>query len=159
MASRIKEPVSNCIHGRLKDFCQLKLPENNKFSIPNIEKQTVLKYLSNLGVSKATGTDNIGPRLLRLAAPYIAEDIAFICYHSIKNSTFPNQWKMAKFSPLYKNAPYDDVNNYRPISILPVLSKVLEKHVHDCLSNFLHEHCLLHKTQSGLDHTTLVELL
>ena len=149
VASRIKEPVSNCNHSMLKDFCQGKLPENTKFSIPNIEKQTVLKYLSNLDVSKATGTDNIGPRLLRLAAPYIAEDIAFICNHSINNSTFPNQWKMAKVSPLYKSGPHDDVNNYRPISILPVLSKVLEKHVHDCLSNFLREHCLLHKTQSG----------
>ena len=42
-------------------------------------------------------------------------------------------------SPLYKNGPQDDVNNYRPISILPVLSKVIEKH----------ENNLLHKTQSG----------
>ena len=42
-----------------------------------------------------------------------------------------------------------DVNNYRPISILPVLSKILEKHVHDSLMEFLNSHELLHKTQSG----------
>ena len=57
--------------------------------------------------------------------------------------------KEAKVAPLYKNGPHEDVNNYRPISILPVLSKVLEKHVHESLSNFLHHYKLLHKTQSG----------
>ena len=149
VASRIKEPVTNSNHDKLKDFCRDRLPENTKFSIPNIEKQTIIAYLSHLDVSKATGTDNIGPRLLKLAAPHIADNVAFICNHSISNSTFPNKWKTAKVSPLYKNGPRDDVNNCRPISILPILSKVLEKHVHDCLSNFLHEHQLLHKTQSG----------
>ena len=98
---------------------------------------------------KATDTDSIGPRLLKFAAPYIADDITYICNHSINSSTFPSKWKEAKVSPLHKNGPHDDVNNYRPISILPVLSKVLEKHVHDCLSAYLNEHNLLHKTQSG----------
>ena len=149
VASRIKEPVTGSNHDKLKEFCQSKLPENAKFSISTIDKHKVLKYLSNIDVSKATGTDNIGPRLIKLAAPYIADDITFICNHSINNSTFPNKWKEAKVSPLYKNGSHDDVNNYRPISILPILSKVLEKHVHDCLSNFLHEYNLLHKTQSG----------
>ncbi|MEW8547257.1 MAG: reverse transcriptase family protein [Candidatus Thiodiazotropha sp.] len=149
VASRIKEPVTNSNHARLKEFCQSKLPANAKFSISAIDKHKVLKYLSNIDVSKATGTDTIGPRLIKLAAPYIADDISFICNHSIKNSIFPNKWKEAKVSPLYKNGSHDDVNNYRPISILPILSKVLEKHVHECLSNFLHEHNLLHKTQSG----------
>ena len=68
--------------------------------------------------------------------------------NSITKSVFPSKWKEAKVAPLYKNGPHEDVNNYRPISILPVLSKVLEKHVHEILSNFLH-HELLHKTQSG----------
>ena len=68
--------------------------------------------------------------------------------NSITKSVFPSKWKEAKVAPLYKNGPHEDVNNYRPISILPVLSKVLEKHVHESLSNFLH-HELLHKTQSG----------
>ena len=88
-------------------------------------------------VSKATGTDNIGPRLLKISAPHIADDITFICKHSIRNSSFPNKWKEAKVSPLHKNGPLEDVNNYRPISILPVLSKVLEKHVHDSFSYYL----------------------
>ena len=63
--------------------------------------------------------------------------------------TFPKNRKKPRFPPFHKNGPHDDVNNYRPISILPVLSKVLEKHAHDCLSAYLNENNLLHKTQSG----------
>ena len=139
----------NSSHDKLSDFCNSKLPENTKFNINNIEKDKVLKHLSTMDSSKATGTDSTGPRLLKFAAPYIADDITYICNHSINKGTFPSKWKEAKVSPLHKNGPHDDVNNYRPISILPVLSKVLEKHVHDCLSSYLHEHNLLHKTQSG----------
>ena len=149
VAAKIKEPVSNASHEKLRNFCKSKLSENTTFSISPIEKEKVLKLLSTMDSSKATGTDNIGPRLLKVAAPYISNDITHICNQSIRKSTFPRKWKEAKISPLHKNGPHDDVNNYRPISILPVLSKVLEKHVHDCLSAYLNEHNLLHKTQSG----------
>ena len=149
VAGKIKEPVTHSNHDKLKDFCNSRLPDNIKFSISNIEKDQVLNYLSTMDSCKATGTDNIGPRLLKFAAPYIAGDISYICNHSINSSTFPRKWKEANVSPLHKNGPHDDVNNYRPISILPVLSKVLEKHVHDCLPAYLKEYNLLHKTQSG----------
>ena len=149
IAAKLKEPIASSNHDKLKDFCKSKLPENTKFIINNIEKDKVLYQLTTLDSSKATGIDGIGPRLLKLAAPYIADDIAYICNQSINKSTFPNKWKEAKVSPLHKSGTHDDINNYRPISILPVLSKILEKHVHDCLSAYLHEHSLLHKTQSG----------
>ena len=91
----------------------------------------------------------IGPRLLKHAAPFIADEVTFICNHSINNSFFPSRWKEAKVTPLHKDGPHEEVNNYRPISILPVMSKILEKHVHDSLADFLHHFKLLHKTQSG----------
>ena len=149
IASKLKEPVSNTNHDKLKEFCQAKLPADAKFVIPLIQKEKVLKFLSSIDISKATGTDMIGPRLLKVSAPYIADEVTFICNHSITNSVFPSKWKEAKVTPLHKNGPHEEVNNYRPISILPVLSKVLEKHVHESLSDFLHEYNLLHKTQSG----------
>ena len=149
IANKVKEPVTNTNHEKLRQFCQSKLPTNTKFVIPNIEREKVMKFLSNIDTTKSTGTDNIGPRLLKLAAPHIVDDITFICNHSIKNSVFPSKWKEAKVVPLRKNGPQEEVNNYRPISILPVMSKILEKHVHDSLYSFLHEFDLLHKTQSG----------
>ena len=149
VASKLKEPVTNTNHIKLKEFCQTKLPADAKFVIPSLQKEKVLKFLSNIDINKATGIDMIGPRLLKVAVPYIADEITYICNHSITNFVFPNKWKEAKVTPLHKNGPHKEVNNYRPISILPVLSKVLEKHVHESLSDFLHEYNLLHKTQSG----------
>ena len=81
----------------------------------------------NIDITKATGSDNIGARLLKLAAPFISDSLMYICNQSILNSTFPDKWKEGKVRPLYKNGPKDDTNNYRPISILPVMSKMLEK--------------------------------
>lgn len=53
-------------------------------------------------LNKATGTDSMGPRLLKIAAPYIADVITYICNHSIETSNFPRKWKEAKVSPLHK---------------------------------------------------------
>ena len=53
-------------------------------------------------------------------------------------------------TPLFKSGTKEEFNNYRPISILPVLSKILEKHIHDSLMEFLNYFDLLHATQSGL---------
>ena len=149
IASKLKEPVLNTNHDKLREFCQGKLSPDTKFVIPAISKEKVSKFLTNIDINKATGTDMIGPRLLKLAAPFITDEITFICNHSITNSVFPSKWKEAKVAPLHKNGPHEEVNNYRPISILPVLSKVIEKHVHESLSDFLNQHELLHKTQSG----------
>ena len=149
VASNLKEPITPSYHDKLEDFCKSQISENTAFTIPNIEKNKVLKYLLNVDIKKATGTDNIGARLLKLAAPYIAEDITFICNKSISSSCFPDKWKEAKVSPLHKSGPHEDLNNYRPISVLPVLSKVLERHVSDSLTKYLNENELLHRTQSG----------
>ena len=148
-ASKLKEPINPSNHDKLKEFCNGKISNDTTFEIPSVNKEKVLKYLSNVDISKATGTDNIGPRLLKLAAPCIAEGITFICNSSIRSSCFPDKWKEAKVSPLHKSGPLEEINNYRPISILPVLSKVLERHVSDSLTMYLNENDLLHKTQSG----------
>ena len=75
---KIKEPINPSNHDKLKDFCKSKISQDTTFAIPAVEKEKVLKYLSNMDISKATGTDSIGARSLKLAAPCTAEDITFI---------------------------------------------------------------------------------
>ena len=147
IVSKIKEPVSHSNHDKLKDFCQHMLSEGTRFEISCIDMVNVRKYLSNIDVTKATGTDN-RPHLLKLAALYIASEITYTCNKSISTSSFPNKWQETKVPPLHKQGPSDDINNYRPISILPVLSKILERHVSDCLLYYLNKNNL-HITQSG----------
>ena len=149
VASKLKEPVEKCNFEKLKDFCNSKVSDGVQFNIPEVTRDKVLKFLSNIDISKATGCDQIGPRLLKIAAPFIVDSITYICNLSIKNSFFPDKWKVGKVTPLHKSGSKDDVNNFRPISVLPILSKILEKHVHDSLMDFLINHSLLHETQSG----------
>ena len=164
VASNLKEPVINSDFNKLKDFCNSKVPKDVHFDIPAISRDKVLKYLSQIDVSKATGCDQIGPRLLKTAAPYIVDSITYICNQSIQDGVFPEKWKVGKVTPLHKNGSKEDVNNFRPISVLPVLSKILEKHVHDSVIDFLTSYNLLHKTQSGFRpahscETTLLSMI
>ena len=124
IAFKLEEPVTSSNHEKLREFCEAKLPAETKFTIPKIQKEKVSKFLSNIDINKATVM--IGSRLLKIAAPFITDEITYICNHSITNSVFPSKWKEAKVTPLHKNGPPEEINNYRPISILPVLSKVLE---------------------------------
>ena len=82
-ASKLKESINPSNHDKLKEFCDGKISNDTIFEIPSIDKEKVLKYLSNVDISKASGTDNIGPRLLKLAAPCITKGITFICNSSI----------------------------------------------------------------------------
>ena len=62
-------------------------------------------------------------------APYITDNIVKLCNASIAEGQFPDSWKIAIVIPLFKKGSDADVNNYRPISILPVVSKIIEKHM------------------------------
>ena len=159
--SKIKEPIAPSNFDTLRTFCNEKLPENTSFSILTLGHEKAEKYLKNIDITKATGADSIGPTLLKLAAPYISKCLTFICNQSIINSIFPEKWKEGKVTPLYKNGPKDDANNYKPISVLPVSSKLLEKHVHDSLMVYLSSNSLLHSTPTGFrpNHSCETSLL
>ena len=84
-------------------------------------------FLSMLNLNRSTGIDNIGPKILNLSAKVKTPSLTFIVNKSIISGEFPSSWKEAKVKPLFKSGAKDDVNNYRPISILPTLSKLIEK--------------------------------
>ena len=69
---------------------------------------------------------------------------------TIQKNVIPAEWKKAKVTPLHKSGTKDDPRNYRPISVLPVVSKVLESLINKQLSSYFDEHNLLCKSQSGV---------
>ena len=86
---------------------------------------------------KATGLHELPSALLKDCAKNILELLCYIMNSSIKTSTVPNYiWKSAKVVPIFKFGNHDLPENYRPISVLPVLSKVFEKAVHYQLLQF-----------------------
>ena len=87
--------------------------------------------------------------MLKLAAPFIAPSIAKLINLSFFLKVFPTRWKTAKVTPIFKSGDPADVTNYRPISVLPILSKIAERHVHNALYSFLSENDLIYTRQSG----------
>lgn len=119
------------------------------FSIPPITEVKVIDCPQSISSHKASGIDKLSPRMLKLAAPIIAPSIAKLINYSFNTASFPQRWKAAKFFPLFKGGDSEDLNNYWPISVLPFLSKVIQRYVHDSLSSYLCENNLIYSKQSG----------
>jgi len=111
--------------------------------------------------SNAVGADEIPINFIRLILPVILPVITAIFNKSFSSSTFPSAWKDAIVKPLVKSSPPTSSSDYRPISILPALSKVLEKIVHKQVCNYLIENNLFCIFQSGFrtKHSTTTALL
>ena len=69
--------------------------------------------------------------------------------HSLKSSTFPQIWKDGKVMPIFKSGDRSNMSNYRPITVLPILSKILERFVHTQIYNHLSENNILSPQQFG----------
>ena len=100
-------------------------PNLEKFELVCITEETIKKLLCCLDVSKGPGMDEISPRFLKDGTEVLAKPICDIIILSIKLSTFPDKCKIAKLTPLFKKGSKTDPKNYRPISLLPLISKLI----------------------------------
>ena len=134
----------------MKDYVRLlKVKKSAHFSIPALSDRAVLELIESLPSNVATGLDGISSHLLKLIAPAIAPSFAKLLNCSIINGICPAQLKLARITPIHKQGNKLDVDNYRPVSVLPVISKILEKHVCKNHMAYLTKHSLLYKCQSG----------
>ena len=98
---------------------------------------------------KSTGAVTISARRLKAAAPAITVSVTTLINKSIVSGKFPTLWKLSKITTIHKKGPAENKGNYRPISVLCALSKILERHVHDSLYTYLMSQNMLHDGQSG----------
>ena len=91
----------------------------------------------------------------------ISNPLASIFNDCLFNVTFPTKMKIARVTPIHKNGKQNDVNNYRPISVLPIFSKILEKCIYKRIIDFLDKHNILIKHQFGFrrGHSTATAIL
>ena len=120
-----------------------------KFKFSNISEDLVLKLLKDTNVNKAAGIDNLSGMFLKDSADVLAKPLSEICNLSMKCSIFSTDCEIAKLKPLFKKGATTLPKNYRPISLLPLMSKVIEKVIHDQTPIFLDENKILYRFQSG----------
>ena len=101
-------------------------------------EEEVYQLLSSLDVTKANGPDGISARTLKHTATSITPSITKLFNLSLRTGHIPSEWKQSLVVPIPKSKnDKGSPNNYRPISLLSVLSKLLERHVHKILAEHL----------------------
>ena len=133
-----------------------RIPTANNFSFCATDETNILNLLKSINPSKAPGLDNIAGKFLKEGAVVLARPLTQICNFSISSSIFPDKCKHAKLKPLFKKGPTTEAKNYRPISLLPLVSKIIEKVIHDQTQKYLDENKIIYKYQSGFrpNHST-----
>uniref|UniRef100_A0A8K9VAJ4 Reverse transcriptase domain-containing protein n=1 Tax=Oncorhynchus mykiss TaxID=8022 RepID=A0A8K9VAJ4_ONCMY len=124
-------------------------PSLPHFSFSQIHSADVLKELQNLDPYKSAGLDNLDPFFLKLSAEIVATPITSLFNLSFLSSEIPKDWKAAAVIPLFKGGDTLDPNCYRPISILPCLSKVFESQVNKQITDHFESHHTFSAMQSG----------
>ena len=118
-------------------------PSCSEFNLRPFSVHEVHEALLSLDPKKPAGPDNLGPYYLKLAADFIAEPLTCIYNLTLTTKEIPKIWKMAHVFPLLKGGEPSSLNNYRPISNLSPLAKILESLVSDQLKEYLHYFVLL----------------
>ena len=118
------------------------LPDTSNLPVPgkclgsiHFTVQEVLEALNNLDPNKASGIDNIPPTVLKHCAFALAIPIHHLFMTSITSGTIPSEWKLHKITAVPKSGDKTSVKNYRPISLLCITSKVLERLIYDKIIN------------------------
>ena len=148
---------------QLKTFCHDKKIHHAAY-IPKMKLHEVYDALRELKQTGTKGLDGIDGKILKSSAPVIAESLMYIYNLCIDNNYFPAAFKEAKVIPIYKSDDPSDPSNFRPISVLPVLSKPLERHMLTHISKHITKYKLIHPNQSGFRenhscHTALTNMV
>jgi len=134
----------NCKHFYLK----LNITPN-MYTLQEVDQSFTLNELKEIDGTKSTGHDNIGPRFLCDGAEGLAPIITHLINLSIRTKIVPDCTKKAKVTPLFKKKSKLDVGNYRPVSVLTSISKLLEKAIYKQVETFCKEKKVIYPLQSG----------
>ena len=116
---------------------------------PKFTPHDVIRYLSSIPDKKATGKDGISVAMLKKTLPFTLNVLTDILNRLLCDGVFPSCWKSARVTPIFKGGSVEDPSDFRPISILPVLSKLFEKHINLHLLSHMTENKILADTQTG----------
>ena len=147
--------------GSHRDY--IKVPNNCCSSMAVLETDNLEIYdiVSALDPNTSCGYDEISSKVIKSVIGHILPPLVAIFNNSLQTGVFPDQLKIAKVRPIHKSDDKLALNNYRPISVLPVLSKILEKLMYKRLLNYLHKCEILTDKQYGFrqNHSTYMAII
>ena len=123
--------------------------QSESFKFEPASETMVNLILESINPDKAVGVDNLAGRFLKDGSNILKGPITKLINLSISTAKFPDGCKIAKLKPLYKKGSSLEPKNYRPISLLPLVSKIFEKIIHDQTQKYLDEKKILYTYQSG----------
>ena len=129
-----------------------------RFVFHEIHNYETIRIIKNLKLSSSNGHDGISSELLKLLSDDISRCITLLINQSLMSGIFPDQLKIAKVTPIYKKNDKIQVTNYRPISVLPVVSKIFETVIADQLNAYFIENHLFSSQQYGFRKICSTEL-
>lgn len=112
----------------------------------SVEIENLIRKLKR---NVASGIDEIGPAELKVVSPLICEVLSYIVNLTLTTGIFPKQLKLAKVTAIFKGGEINNLSNYRPISVLPTLSKIFEGVIHERLTSFFDKHQIIATNQYG----------
>ena len=122
---------------------------DNRLSSVRFSQDDIAKIIQNLDQNKAHGHDNISIRMLKICGSSIYKPLEMIFKQCIETGFFPSEWKKTNIVPIHKKGNKQILENYRPVSLLPICGKILERLMFNEMFNFFNENKLISSDQSG----------
>ena len=138
-------------------FYPLSFITDKKINHISIQSDELIQLVRNLNPNKATGSDGISGQMLLLCGNTVVLPLQIIFENILLPCTYPDMWKVANVTPIFKKGDKQLIKNYRPISLLPICGKMFEKIIFNNLYSYLTTNSLITKKQSGFrpgDSTT-----
>ncbi|MGK2862648.1 MAG: RNA-directed DNA polymerase [Chitinophagaceae bacterium] len=129
--------------------------------VESVNEEELLKLIDSMKDGKSCGADNISPRLIKENKSLLCQRMMYIFNLSLMKGVVPSNLKIAKVIPIFKKGDAKLITNYRPISLLSIFNKLLEKLVYKRLDSFISKHNILYKYQFGFrkNHSTSQALI
>ena len=118
-----------------------KIGNQNKFSFEPVALSDVVKEINDINPNKSSSKDSIPPKMLKISSEATANILQKLLNDSLETGTFPDSLKLADITPVFKKKDPLNKTNYRPVSVLPIVSKlfekIMQKQINDFISNYL----------------------
>ena len=129
-------PDQEILNSTPVDYLNEPVSNANLFRFQSITNEQAYKALIGISTTKARGADDISAKFIKSVAGQSAPSVAYLFNESFRLGSFPPAWKLARVSPLHKRGDSSNIDNQRPISLLPCLSKVYEDFANSQLQDY-----------------------